>query len=128
VASICVAVVSRRRDQRSRFLSGHGGRPAQRAATRQVASVAESRVAGHMRDRAWFQDHTRGFQPSNHGSLSVCGLTVCKTVGSAYVGSNPTPATRVSPDISTDLASQDLARSPAKAAVLPTVVFVRADE
>jgi hypothetical protein len=28
------------------------------------------------------------------GYVARCGGAVCKTVGSAYVGSNPTPATR----------------------------------
>jgi hypothetical protein len=37
--------------------------------------------------------------PMNTGPSGIGDPTVSKTVGSAYVGSNPTPATRVFPDI-----------------------------
>jgi hypothetical protein len=46
-----------------------------------------------MRDRNEFQDHAGGFQPSKQRASAVLDPAVCKSVGSAYVGSNPTPAT-----------------------------------
>ena len=50
---------------------------------------------------------------------------VCKTVGSAYVGSNPTPATRVSPIYICEFGVVGLPVGQQKAAVLRTVDFHR---
>jgi len=42
--------------------------------------------------RAWHEHHPASFAQVS-GSVEVQAGAYCKTVGSAYVGSNPTPAT-----------------------------------
>jgi hypothetical protein len=50
-------------------------------------------VCGICVDSAWLPTKTCPHQPPFTEYLSTEAETVCKTVGSAYVGSNPTPAT-----------------------------------
>ena len=51
------------------------------------------RAHGHMTDRAWREDPLPSAYVRSGGYHSLREHAVCKTVGSAYVGSNPTPAT-----------------------------------
>ena len=70
-------------------------------------SVVMSRRRGICVGSQGVQDRTRPFPASEYRACGIRYLTVCKTVGSADVGSNPTPATRFSPYISANSASQD---------------------
>ena len=55
-------------------------------------SVSPSPLVGHMWDQAGLAVALMGFTAGRR-SAATGEVTVCKTVGLAYVGSNPTPAT-----------------------------------
>jgi hypothetical protein len=71
--------------------SGPGAPLAARRLTSDRQSVG-SRISGALAPRLW---RIRGevTQPIMYRQVTVAMPAVCKTVGSAYVGSNPTPAT-----------------------------------